>query len=45
MAHLFDITKQREKFFIKKSKKIWWSEKKIVTLHDFSRIVGIAMEF
>ena len=23
MAHLFDITKQREKFFIKKSKKMF----------------------
>ena len=30
-------------FFRKKEKNIWSYEKKIVILHDFSRIVGIGM--
>jgi hypothetical protein len=35
--------KRKCKFFVKKCKKIWWNEKKIVILHEFSRIVGRSM--
>ena len=31
------------RFFIKKCKNIWSCEKKVVTLHDFSRIVWIGL--
>ena len=40
-ARIFLGCKKRK--IIKKCKNIWSYEKKVVTLHDFSRIVGFGM--